>query len=198
MSEDSPDQRPSRGAPLPETGAPTVDAVDPDIDLHAASQRREWSRHRFVVPVIAVGGMVGASARYAAAELWPTAADAMPWTTLGVNAVGCLLIGVLMVFVLETEGAHPLLRPFAGVGVLGGFTTFSTFAVETSSLVQEGEPALALAYWAGTPVVAMVAVATGVLLARTGSRVSLAMRRHRTHPTSGGARRGAGNTGGKR
>jgi CrcB protein len=158
--------------------------VDPDIDLHVPSQRREWSRHRFLLPVIAAGGMLGASARYGAAEVWPTDAHAMPWTTLTVNAVGCLLIGVLMAFVVEIGGAHPLLRPFAGVGILGGFTTFSTYTVDTSNLIQAGRPGLALGYWSGTLVVALVAVATGVLLARAGARTAGWLRRRR-HITSG-------------
>ncbi len=153
--------------------------VDPDVDLHVRGQRREWSRHRFVLPVIAVGGMVGASARYGAARAWPTHADTMPWTTLAVNALGCLLIGVLMVFVVEVGGAHPLLRPFAGVGVLGGFTTFSTYAVDTVSLLDEGRPALALGYWAGTLVVAVAAVVAGVVLARAGVMGAARLRRRR-------------------
>lgn len=165
----------------------TTPRVDPDVDLHLPGQRREWSRHRFVLPVIAAGGMVGASARYAAAELWPTPAHAMPWTVLTVNALGCLLIGVLMVFVVEVGGAHPLLRPFAGVGVLGGFTTFSTYAVDTVTLVDDGHPALALAYWAGTLVVALAAVVGGVALARLGVAWA-ARRRRRRHERR--ARRG--------
>ncbi|HYF71931.1 MAG TPA: fluoride efflux transporter CrcB [Nocardioides sp.] len=146
--------------------------VDPDIDLHVPGQRVEWSRHRFVLPAIALGGMAGAGARHAAAERWPTATDGMPWTTLGVNAVGCLLIGVLMVVVMEVGGTHPLLRPFVGVGVLGGFTTFSTYAVDTVSLVDAGRPAVALGYGAGTLLVALVAVAAGVLVARAAVRVA--------------------------
>jgi CrcB protein len=143
------------------------------------SQRREWSRHRFVLPAIAAGGMIGASARHGAAEAWPTDTHAMPWTTLTVNAVGCLLIGVLMVFVVEIGGAHPLLRPFVGVGVLGGFTTFSNYAVETNSLIRAGRPELALGYWGGTLLVALVAVATGVLLARVAARTAGRVRRRR-------------------
>jgi CrcB protein len=162
-----------------------VEPVDPDVDLHVPSQRREWSRHRFLLPVIAMGGMLGASARYGAAEAWPTDAHAMPWTTLGVNALGCLLIGALMVLVVEIGGAHPLLRPFAGVGVLGGFTTFSTYAVETNSLIQAGRPALALGYWAGTLLVALVAVATGVFLARAAARTAGGVRRRRRSLTAG-------------
>jgi len=153
--------------------------VDPDVDLHVAGQRREWSRHRFVLPAIALGGLVGASARYAAGRIWTTPEHAFPWTTLGVNALGCLLIGVLMVFVVEVGGAHPLLRPFAGVGVLGGFTTFSTYAVDTVTLLDAGRPALALGYWAGTLLVALAAVVLGVATARTGVRAARLWRRAR-------------------
>jgi CrcB protein len=140
--------------------------VDPDVDLHEESQRTEWTRHRWVLPVIALGGMLGATARYAASEAWPVQAGSFPWTTLAVNVSGCLLIGVLMVVVVERGGAHPLLRPFAGVGVLGGFTTFSTYTAETDGLLRADEPALAAAYWLGTLLLAVAGVSAGVLLAR--------------------------------
>jgi CrcB protein len=153
----------SSGAPRPSRGA-----VDPDLDLHVPDQRREWERKRFVLPVIAAGGMLGAGARHAASQAWPAPSGSVPWATLGVNVAGCLLIGVLMVLVVEVGGAHPLLRPFAGVGVLGGFTTFSTYAVETSELLRDGDHVLALAYWAGTLVLALVAVTLGVVAARGG------------------------------
>jgi CrcB protein len=113
---------------------------------------------------ISLGGMVGASARYALELAWPPAPAGLPWATLATNALGCLLIGVLMVFVVERGGAHPLLRPFAGVGVLGGFTTFSTYAVQVDQ--RADQPALALAYLAVTPVAALLAVATGVAATR--------------------------------
>jgi CrcB protein len=191
MSQHSSRSRTTRGESSPrpvgeETDDRGAEAVDPDVDLHVASQRREWSRHRFVLPVIAAGGVLGASARHGAAEVWSTDAHAMPWTTLTVNAIGCLLIGVLMVFVVEIGGAHPLLRPFAGVGILGGFTTYSTYTVDTSNLIQAGRPGLALGYWSGTLVVALVAVATGVFLARAGARTARWFRRRRRSQTTGG------------
>ena len=71
--------------------------VDSDVDLRDPGQDREWQRHRFVLPAIALGGMLGASARHAADLLWPTATGEVPWGTWGVNVVGSLLIGVLMV-----------------------------------------------------------------------------------------------------
>jgi CrcB protein len=173
------------------TGAPhsAAEAIDPDVDLRVSGQRREWDRKRAVLPVIAAGGMLGAGARHAASQAWPAPADSFPWATLGVNAVGCLLIGVLMVFVVEVGGAHPLLRPFAGVGVLGGFTTFSTYAVETSQLLRYGDHVLALAYWAGTLLLALVAVTLGVVSARGGALAAARVRqrrRDRTRPPGGG------------
>lgn len=146
------------------------DPVDPDVDFHVAAQRDEWRRHRVVLPVIAVGGMVGASARHAADVLWPTAGGDLPWATLGVNALGCLLIGVLMVYVVEVGQAHPLARPFLGVGVLGGFTTFSTYAVEVTVLLADGRALLALSYLAGTVAVALASTLAGLALARRVAR----------------------------
>ncbi|MED7949857.1 fluoride efflux transporter CrcB [Kitasatospora sp. NPDC058201] len=110
------------------------------------------------VAVVAVGGALGAAARYGAGLLWPTGTAAFPWTTLLVNVAGCAVIGVFLVVVTEGRPAHPLLRPFFGTGVLGGFTTFSTYAVDIRGLLEEGRPGLGLAYLGGTPVAALVAV----------------------------------------
>lgn len=141
--------------------AATAPPVDP-----ARERRRPWSSHRWVLPVIALGGMAGASARYALELAWPPADSTIPWATLVTNTVGCLLIGMLMVHVVEGAGAHPLLRPFLGVGVLGGFTTFSTYAVQTRQIWSGGHPAAAASYLLLTPVLALVAVSLGVFLAR--------------------------------
>ena len=153
-------------APGPEDPVGSRPPVDPDIDLHVPGQRVEWHRHRFVLPAIAAGGMLGAGARYAAGRAWPVEGHELPWATLGVNAVGCLLIGALMVAVVEVGGTHPLLRPFVGVGVLGGFTTFSTYAVDVVSLLDAGHPGRALAYAALTLVLALAAVGAGVAAGR--------------------------------
>lgn len=124
-------------------------------------------RHAHVLIAVAVGGAAGACARYAAALLWPTGAAAFPWTTLCVNAVGCLIIGAFMVAVTEVWAAPPLLRPFFGTGVLGGFTTFSTYCADIERLVREGRAGVALTYLALTVVAAMAAVTIGVVGART-------------------------------
>ena len=135
--------------------------------------------HRWVLPVIALGGVIGASARHALELWWPPPAGGFAWATFVTNVSGCLLIGVLMVYVLEAGGAHPLLRPFVGVGLLGGYTTFSTYAVQSGTMLREGHPTLALTYLLGTLLAAMLAVAAGVVVARSarGARHWLAHRR---------------------
>ena len=141
--------------------------IDPDIDLHVAEQRQELARsHGAVLLVIAAGGGLGALARYGLAELLPTRPGHFPWGTFVTNVAGCLLIGVLMVLVTEVVPTHRLVRPFLGVGVLGGFTTFSTYAVETRGLLQPGSVVLAFCYLAGTLLCALLAVAAGVWLTR--------------------------------
>ncbi|MFE3606963.1 FluC/FEX family fluoride channel [Streptomyces goshikiensis] len=122
------------------------EAIDPDIDLRVPAQRAEPQGR--VLAAIAAGGALGASARYGVALLWPAAPGAFPWATFWINVSGSALIGVLMVLISEggRTAPHPLVRPFVGVGVLGGFTTFSTYAVDFSLLLDEGEAGTALAY----------------------------------------------------
>ncbi|GAA3913090.1 hypothetical protein GCM10022244_23810 [Streptomyces gulbargensis] len=132
-----------------------------------------------VVGAVAAGGALGAAARYGAALAWPTPAGAFPWTTLLVNASGCAALGVLMVVVTEiVESPHPLLRPFLGTGFCGGFTTFSTYALDTQRLLASGDPARGLLYLGGTLLTALLAVAAGVTAARAVRRGGL--RRGRT------------------
>jgi fluoride exporter len=150
-----------------EIAEPAWDPIDPDIDLHVPAQRRELAgTHGWVLAVIALGGGLGAVARYGVGRLWPTPASGFPWATFAVNATGCLLIGVLMVLLHEVWAAHPLLRPFLGVGVLGGFTTFSTYAEEVRALLRPGSAAVGLCYLAGTVLVALLAVLAGMRLTR--------------------------------
>jgi len=118
------------------------------------------------VAAVAAGGVLGALARWAVGLLAPAPPGAFPWGTFGVNVVGSLLMGVLVVVVTEVRTAHPLVRPFLGVGVLGGFTTFSTFAVDARTLLDGGHAATALAYLGGTIGAAVLAAATGMLVAR--------------------------------
>lgn len=119
-----------------------------------------------VVAAVALGGGAGAAARYAASLWWPTPAGGFPWTILWVNVAGCAVIGVFMVIVSEVRTAHPLVRPFFGTGVLGGFTTFSTYAVDVRNLLDGGRPGAGLLCLALTPAAALAAVWTAASVTR--------------------------------
>jgi CrcB protein len=136
-----------------------VAPTDPDVDVPVPARHRD-RRHAPVplLAVIAAGGALGACARYGAALMWPTPPGAFPWTTWVVNTAGCAAIGVLMVLIAEVRTAHPLVRPFLGTGMLGGFTTFSTYAVDGQRLVDGGRAGLALAYLTLTVLGALGAV----------------------------------------
>ncbi|MFF4697154.1 fluoride efflux transporter FluC [Streptomyces chattanoogensis] len=125
-----------------------------------------WRGQWPVIGVVAAGGAVGAVARYGASVLWPTAPGAFPWTILAVNVVGCALMGVLMVLITELWSPHRLVRPFLGTGILGGFTTFSTYTVDIAHLVDARRAAPALAYLAATLLAALAAVAGAAALTR--------------------------------
>jgi fluoride exporter len=124
--------------------------------------RRRWD----VVAVIAIGGALGASVRHLISEALPQSSHGFPFGTFVVNVSGCLLIGLLMVSIVEVRRPHRLARPFLGVGMLGGYTTFSTYVMETVGLIRAGDPRTAFFYFGGTVVGALVAVQLGVLLAR--------------------------------
>lgn len=146
-------------------------SVDPDIDLHDLDQRRELAgTHGAILAVIALGGALGASARYGLTVAWPAPAGGFPWAVCTINVAGSFLLGVLMVVITEIRPVHPLVRPFLGVGVLGGFTTFSTYAEDIRALLDPDTVVVAAVYLAATLVVALLATTAGVLLARAAAR----------------------------
>jgi CrcB protein len=122
--------------------------------------------HARVLAVISVGGALGALARYGIGRAIPTPTGTFPWSTFLINVLGCFLIGVLMVIVIHAVPSRILVRPFFGVGILGGFTTFSTAAVESVRLLQTGAAATALAYAFGTLIAATIAVYVGTAATR--------------------------------
>ena len=136
---------------------------DPDVDLHLPEQRAELSRLPWVViAVIAAGGAIGALGRYGLDVAFPPARTGFPWATFTINVVGSFLIGVLVVMITKVWHSHRLTRPFLGVGVLGGFTTFSTYVVDIQRLVNADAPAIALLYLFATVAAALIAVFAGV------------------------------------
>jgi CrcB protein len=110
-----------------------------------------------VLAAIAAGGILGAVARYGIGVAWPHDPGGFPWSTWTVNVTGCLLIGVLMVLIARLAPDQRLIRPFWGVGVLGGYTTFSSASVDTLRTA----PATALLYLGATLIGALLAVWAG-------------------------------------
>lgn len=123
----------------------------------------------FPLAAVAVGGALGAVARYQL-SLWVHARwpSAFPTGTLVVNLIGCLLIGVLAGTLESRMPASPAARLFFGVGILGAFTTFSTFELETLLAIERGHMAMALSYVAASVIVGLAAVWVGL---RMGSHL---------------------------
>jgi CrcB protein len=115
----------------------------------------------------ALGGALGALARWGVAEAVPGEPGAWPWATLLVNLLGCLVLGFLIGRVFDRSAGPPWLRPFLATGVLGGFTTYSAFAVETVQLAEAGRVGPAAGY-------VLASVAGGVLAAAVGQRLGRA------------------------
>jgi CrcB protein len=136
-----------------------------------------WRGQVAITLGVSVGGVLGALARWLLTSLFPTPPGGFPVTTFAINAVGCLLMGALVVLVSEARQAHPIVRPFLGVGVLGGFTTFSTYTVEAHELLTAGHVGVAGLYLVATIVTALLAVIVGLILTRRATR----LRRGRGH-----------------
>lgn len=118
---------------------------------------------------VGAGGAVGGSARWALSTAVADTPDSFPWSTFVENVSGCLLIGALMALILAaTTGwlASPYTRAFLAIGVLGGYTTFSTFAVQVLELLQHGKASIALAYVAASSTVGIAAAWTGLTAAQ--------------------------------
>ena len=117
--------------------------------------------------LVGVGGFLGASARYLVGALVNRLlSPTFPYATMLINVTGCLGIGFLAVLVEEQLRLGPNTRLFWMIGILGGYTTFSTFGYETVLLMRAGSHAAALANVAGQVVLGLLAVWAGATIAR--------------------------------
>jgi CrcB protein len=114
---------------------------------------------------VAAGGGIGSVARYLLAAAFP-AGHGFPWAIFAVNVSGCFCLGLLMVYLLEVWPPRRFLRPFLAVGLIGGFTTFSTFAGGVLTLLTGHAYALAGAYALSSVGAALVAVWSGMKAGR--------------------------------
>jgi len=122
------------------------------------------------VLLVGAGGAIGAMARYGVSVLvgrwWPTS---FPLATLGVNVIGSMLMGVLIGVLART--LPPMaseIRLFAAIGILGGFTTFSSFSLDTIVLIERGALAQAALYVGLSVVVCLAGLYLGLLISRGG------------------------------
>ncbi|HZP73150.1 MAG TPA: fluoride efflux transporter CrcB [Gaiellaceae bacterium] len=121
-----------------------------------------------VIVGVALGGALGASARYALDRFIEEHTESVfPWATFTINVTGCLLIGILTEQLVDRHHLPAWIRVGVIVGVIGGYTTFSTFSQESYALVDSHEVGVALTYMVGSVALGVLAVYAGTLLGRS-------------------------------
>jgi CrcB protein len=136
--------------------------------LHAPTRRRRFAGRAdpSILLVIAVGGGLGTLARYGVSRVIHVSKDGFPWATFVTNLTGAFVIGVFLTLLLERFPPARYPRPFFAIGFLGGFTTFSTMAVETVTLCKDGYPVLGIGYLLASVFFGVASCYLGIVLAR--------------------------------
>jgi fluoride exporter len=120
-----------------------------------------------VIVGVALGGALGASARWLLDRFLEQHTESVfPWSTFAINITGCFVIGVVIETLVDRHHLPAWLRIGMVVGILGGYTTFSTFAQETLSLLESSDVGVALLYAAGSITTGVLAVWGGTVLGR--------------------------------
>lgn len=151
--------------------------VDPDVEPEdrvpplrvadlARGLRRVVVQRWDVLTLISAGGALGSLARWGTSAAWPGGSGHSAWATLQVNVLGAALIGLLMVLVRRRGAEGRYARPFLGVGVLGGYTTFSTYALDVHEMLLTHRAVLAGTYLVGTVALGLVAAWFGITVGR--------------------------------
>ncbi len=125
--------------------------------------RRGWN-----AALIVLGGMLGTAARSGLGAAFPAATHQWPWMTFWINVIGSLFLGVLVESLAggDDSGWRRSVRLGVGTGVLGGFTTYSTFSVETVGLLQSGQLLLGLGYAVGSVLAGIAAALAAIVVVR--------------------------------
>lgn len=119
------------------------------------------------IMAVAIGGALGSVLRYGLSSwVHNFMGRGFPYGTLVVNVLGCLAMGILFVLFVERTSENALWRAGLMVGVLGGFTTFSAFSIETFNLLEQGAMAKAMGNMAASLILCIGATWLGVVLAR--------------------------------
>lgn len=156
--------------------------IDPDLGLAAARpaitrrHRRRPHQRPDVLAAIAAGGALGTCARYWLGRLFPVHAGELPAVTLAINLSGSFVLGFILVLLIERFPPSRYARPFLAIGLLGSFTTYSTFAVDSVRLIDDGHAVVAGSYVVASLLGGLVAAWLGILTGR------LAPHRHHDRP----------------
>lgn len=116
---------------------------------------------------VMIGGAIGAGVRHLVGQaMLARLGPGFPWWTLSINIAGSLLMGLLIGTLARGSGGSDTARLFFGVGILGGFTTFSSFSLEFWLLFERGQTGQAVAYVLASVIGAVIACGLGLLLMR--------------------------------
>ena len=143
----------------------------PGSDLLVPARTRAAHRTRpSVLLAIAAGGAAGTPARYALGRIVHVAPSGFPWATFVINVSGSFVLGLLLTLVVERWPPTRFVRPFAAIGFLGAYTTFSTYVVESDLLVKDGRVGVAAVYVVASLAAGFLAVYLGIVAARLWPR----------------------------
>ena len=143
----------SRGAPIRSQSLP-------------ADARRTGAARRGALLAIALGGALGAPARYGLTQRIGANAGGFPWATFSINLSGAFVLGVFLTVMVERFPPSRYVRPFFGIGFLGAFTTYSTMAVEAVTLMKDGRLALGIGYLVGSVCAGLGVTYAGIVCGR--------------------------------
>ncbi|WP_416259146.1 fluoride efflux transporter CrcB [Gordonia jacobaea] len=143
-----------------------------DIDPDAPADRPLHLQFG-AIALVFLGGICGTGLRYAIEEAFPTVGTGWPWATFAINISGAFVLGALLGFLAlvgPDDGWRRNVRVFAGTGLCGAFTTYSTFALETTQLGHHGAPAAAVAYAVLSVVLGVLGAWAGIVVAGVAGR----------------------------
>jgi CrcB protein len=146
--------------------APDHSSEPVDPSRAALPQHRHRRLQPDVLAAIAFGGAIGAAARFEVAQAIPAAPGQFPWATFWANMSGSLVLGFVLILLLERFPPTRYLRPFLATGVIGAYTTMSTYLVETAILIKDGHVDTGLLYGIGSLVVGLILAFVGIVAAR--------------------------------
>jgi CrcB protein len=139
-----------------------VDDVAPRVRVPRGGRGRPA-----VLVAIALGGMLGATARYELSRALPAPSGGFPWATFCANLSGSYVLAFVLVVLVERLPPTRHVRPFLAIGVIGAYTTMSTYLVETAVLVKDGHLATAALYGPGSALAGLALAYGGILTARS-------------------------------